>query len=75
MRTIQLHIPDSVDLKDYDFSMIIASKLYEEAKLSAGQAAEIVGLSKRAFIEMLGKYGVSVFSTSISDLNSDIANA
>lgn len=75
MRTIQLHIPDSVDLKDYDLSMIIASKLYEEAKLSAGQAAEIVGLSKRAFIEMLGKYGVSVFSTSISDLKSDIANA
>ena len=75
MRTIQLNIPDNVDLKDYDFSMIIASKLYEEAKLSAGQAAEIVGLSKRAFIEMLGKYGVSVFSTSISDLHSDIANA
>lgn len=75
MRTIQLHIPDSVDLKDYDFSMIIASKLYEEAKLSAGQAAEIVGLSKRAFIEILGKYEVSIFSTSISDLKSDIANA
>jgi predicted HTH domain antitoxin len=75
MRTIQLNIPDSVDLKDYDFSMIIASKLYEEAKLSAGQAAEIVGLSKRAFIEMLGKYNVSVFSTSIADLHSDIANA
>lgn len=75
MRTIQLNIPDNVDLKDYDFSMIIAAKLYEDAKLSAGQAAEIVGLSKRAFIEMLGKYGVSVFSTSISDLHSDIANA
>jgi predicted HTH domain antitoxin len=55
MRTIQLNIPDSIDLKDYDFSMIIAAKLYEDAKLSAGQAAEIVGLSKRAFIEMLGK--------------------
>jgi len=75
MRTIQIHIPDSVELKDYDFSMIIASKLYEEAKLSAGQAAEMVGLSKRAFIEMLGKYDVSIFSTSISDLKSDIANA
>lgn len=75
MRTIQLNIPDSVDLKDYDFSMIVAVKLYEDAKLSAGQAAEIVGLSKRAFIEMLGKYRVSVFSTSISDLHNDIANA
>ncbi|PWD97744.1 UPF0175 family protein [Marinilabilia rubra] len=75
MRTVQLNIPDSLDLKDYDFSMIVAAKLYEEAKLSAGQAAEIVGLSKRAFIEMLGKYGVSVFSDSITDLHSDITNA
>lgn len=75
MRTIQINIPDSVDMKDYDFSMIIAAKLYEDAKLSSGQAAQIVGLSKRAFLEMLGKYGVSVFSTSISDLHADIANA
>jgi predicted HTH domain antitoxin len=75
MRTIQINIPDSVGLKDYNFSMIVAAKLYEDAILSSGEAAKIVGLSKRAFIEMLGKYGVSVFSTSISDLHSDIANA
>jgi predicted HTH domain antitoxin len=75
MRTIQLNIPDNVGLKDYDLSMIVAAKLYEDAIISAGQAAEIVGLSKRAFIEILGKYGVSVFSTSITDLQSDIANA
>ncbi|MCR9183336.1 MAG: UPF0175 family protein [Flavobacteriaceae bacterium] len=75
MRTIHLNIPENVDLKDYDFSMIIAAKLYEDAKLSAGQAAKMVGLSKRAFIELLGKYGVSVFSKSISDLHSDIKNA
>lgn len=75
MRTIQINIPDSLDLKDYDYSMIIAAKLYEDAKLSSGQAAQIVGLSKRAFIEMLGKYGVSVLSTSVADLHSDIANA
>jgi len=75
MRTIQINVPDNLDLKDYDFSMIVAAKLYEDAKLSAGQAAELVGLSKRAFIEMLGKYGVSVFSQSVSDLQSDIKNA
>jgi len=75
MRTIQLNIPDSIDLKDYDFSMIVASKLYEDGKLSSGQAAQIVGLSKRAFIEMLGKYGVPVFTTCVSDLHSDMANA
>ncbi len=75
MRKISINIPDNVDLKDYDLSMIIASKLYEDAKLSAGQAAKIVGLSKRAFIEILGKYGASIFSKSIEDLRSDIKNA
>lgn len=75
MRTIQFRVPDDIDLKDYDFSMIIASKLYEDGKLSSGQAAEIAGLSKRTFIELLGRYGVSTFSKSISDLHSDIANA
>ena len=75
MRTIHLNIPDNVDLNDHDFSMIIAAKLYEDAKLSAGEAAEMVGLSKRAFIEILGKYGVSVFSSSLTDLHSDISNA
>jgi len=75
MRTIQLNVPDSLELKDYDFLMIVAVKLYEDAKLSAGQAAELAGLSKRAFIEMLGKFGVSIFSTSNSDLLLDIENA
>lgn len=75
MRVVQLNIPDSVELKDYDFSMIIASKLYEDSTLSAGQAAEIAGLTKRAFLEILGRYGVSIFSSSIEDLRTDIANA
>ncbi len=75
MRTIQLNIPNNIELSDYDFSMSLAAKLYEDAKLSAGQAAQIVGLSKRAFIEMLGKFGVSVFSTDIIDLHKDITNA
>jgi predicted HTH domain antitoxin len=75
MRTININIPDSLEMSDYDFSMMVAAKLYEDKKLSTGQAAEMVGLSKRSFIEVLGKYGVSLFSSSINDLHSDIANA
>ncbi len=75
MKTIQIKVPNDIGLNEYDFSMILATKLYEDAKLSAGQAAEIVGLSKRAFIEVLGKFGVSVFSKSIEDLHNDIKNA
>lgn len=75
MRTIQFKVPDDIDIKDVDFTMIVASKLYEDGKLSSGQAAEVAGLSKRTFIELLGRYGVSVFSNSIADLQHDIANA
>ena len=75
MRTVKIKIPDSVEMSDYDFLMMVAAKLYEDGKLSSGQASEIVGLSKRAFIEILGKYGVSIFSNSVEDLHSDIDNA
>ena len=75
MRTIQIKIPENIDMSDYDFTMMVAAKLYEDKKLSSGEAAEMVGLTKRTFIELIGKYGVSFFSSSISDLHSDIANA
>lgn len=58
-----------------DLTMIIASKLYEEGKLSLGQAAELANLSKRAFAEILGKYNVSIFNYPASDIARDIANA
>ena len=54
---------------------MLAAKLYEQGKLTLGQSAKVAGLSKRAFIEILGVYGVSVFSTSIDDLLKDIENA
>lgn len=36
--------------------MTLAAKLYEMGTLSGGQAAELVGVSKRTFLELLGKY-------------------
>ena len=75
MKTISLQIPDDLDLKQLDFAMIVASKLYEEGRLSSGQAADLVGISKRTFIELLGNYQVSVFGNSILDLKSDLKNA
>jgi len=75
MRKLQLNIPDSVDKNDHELTLLIAAKLYEAGTLTSGQAAELAGLSKKAFIEIIGKYGVSVFSTSVDELDSDIANA
>ncbi|MCA1752236.1 MAG: UPF0175 family protein [Cryomorphaceae bacterium] len=75
MRTVQFNIPDSVDINDAELSMIVASTLYEKGKLSLGQAAEMAGLTKRTFAELLGKYGVSIFNYPPSDLSKDVENA
>jgi len=75
METITINIPAGINTKIFDVQIYLAAKLYEDAILSAGQAAKIAGISKRAFIEILGHYGVSVFGESLNDLKSDIANA
>ena len=75
MNKVILNIPENLNLKAFDLSVYVASKLYEDGLVSAGQAAEMVGISKRAFIEILGKSGVSLFSKSIEDLDKDITNA
>jgi predicted HTH domain antitoxin len=77
MRTVQLNIelPAMVTVTEFELKTLLASKLYEKEELSLGQAARVAGLSKRAFIEILGNYQVSVFPENESDLRSDIANA
>ncbi len=75
MKTITLNIPDSLDIDDNNLAMFIASKLYEEGRLSLGQAAELANLSKRTFAELLGKYNVSIINYPASDISRDVANA
>jgi predicted HTH domain antitoxin len=75
MRTISLQIPEMLELDDLQLSMIFASSLYEQGKLSLGQAAEVAGLSKRTFAELLGSYGFSLFNYPATDLIQDVAKA
>jgi predicted HTH domain antitoxin len=75
MKTITLPLPDTFNLSEMELKIILAGELYERKKLSLGQAAELAGLSKRTFIEIMGKYGFSLFSDSEEDLLSDIENA
>ncbi len=75
MRTVTLNIPDGLDLDNNDIAMLVATRLYEQGKLSLGQAAELVGHTKRTFAELLGHYNVSIFNYPSSDLSRDVANA
>jgi len=75
MRTLTVNLPSTVELDEKELLLMLASKLYEKGKLSLGQAAELAGYSKRAFIEVLGNYGVSVFNYPADDLERDVENA
>lgn len=75
MRTVNFRVPDTVNLDDKEIAMIVASSLYEKGKLSLGQAAELAGLTKRTFAELLGKHDVSIFNYPPTDLTRDVKNA
>ncbi len=75
LRTLQLNFPNTIEQSDEELRLFIAAKLYENGILTSGQAAELAGLSKREFIEVIGNYNVSVFSGLVEDLESDIKNA
>jgi predicted HTH domain antitoxin len=75
MQTLTLNVPDSFETNSNEFSLQIASYLYERGKLSLGQAAEMVGLSKRTFAELLKLYNVSIFNYPASELSKDVSNA
>ena len=74
MQEIILKLPNTFNTSDWELKMILAVKMFEMGKLSSGQAAEMVGISKRAFVEMLGKFNVSVFGYTSDDIKEDLQN-
>lgn len=66
MKTLTILLPDSVD--ERDVKMHVAAMLFEKGMISSGQAAKLIGISKREFLETVGKYGVSIFGETAEDL-------
>lgn len=75
MSTLTIRLPDSVDVEKADVLRMIAARLYERGTLSLGQAAELAGMRKWDFAEVLGDYGVSIFNYPASELAEDVRNA
>ena len=75
MTTLTLNLPKTVKFDERELVLILATKLYEKGKLSLGQSAELAGFTKRAFMEILGDYGVSIFNYSPDELEKDLENA
>jgi predicted HTH domain antitoxin len=66
MKTLTINLPEEVELDKV--KMIIAVSLFEQGILSSGQAAELVGISRRQFLEEVGKYDVSIFGENETDI-------
>jgi predicted HTH domain antitoxin len=65
---VSLPITVSVD----EARLLLAVKLYEAGKITLGQGAKLSGFSKRAFMEILGRYSVPVFNYSAEDLRQEL---
>ena len=75
MKNLSVAIPESVEAEEWELKMMLAAMLYQQGRATGGEAAAVAGMTKRTFLEMLGKFGVSVFSDSVDDLREDVRNA
>lgn len=71
MKELTLNIPKDFALDEAETKKFLAAKLYEAGKLSLGQAAELAGLSKSDFSEILSDYGVSLINYSSAEIIRD----
>ena len=71
MQTITITLPDATELDARQTVKFLASKLYEAGKLSLGQAADMAGLTKVAFAEILGDFGVSLINYPVTEMKRD----
>ena len=70
MSTLEVDLPPN--LSEEEAKLFLAVKLYEVGKASLGQAARLAGFSKRAFIEVLGRYKIPVFDYSPEELRREL---
>jgi len=68
---LTLNIPENHNLSEKETQRFLVAKLYESGKLSPGQAADLAGLSKIAFSEILADFDVSLINYPPSDVLRD----
>jgi predicted HTH domain antitoxin len=72
-------LPDALKKSRAEFEeearMAMAIKLFEMKQLSSGQAAELAGMNRVAFLMSLHRFGVAMIDYSEEELLADIANA
>ena len=70
--TVELTLDLPSSLSKDEVQTFLAVKLYETERVSLGQAARLAVFSKRAFIEVLGKYKVPIINYSPDELREEL---
>ncbi|RLC62995.1 MAG: UPF0175 family protein [Chloroflexi bacterium] len=52
---------------------LIALELFREGRISSGKGAELLGVSKLAFIQLLSQHGIDYFIESPEELKAEVA--
>lgn len=82
MKTISIQLPESLfsalrkdkDEFTQELRLVAAVKWYELGKITQGQAAELAGLSRSDFINILAHYQVSPFQYTPEEIETEIQN-
>ena len=81
MHKVEIEYPDEVLEGNLDETQIqslareaLYVRLYEQSLLSSGRAAELLGITRWAFLDLLDRYGVSSFDENI-DFDEELRRA
>jgi predicted HTH domain antitoxin len=69
---ITLELPDIPDVNHQYINEALIALLYVQGKLSQSQACQLLNLNRRAFEEMLPKYGFSILVDSEDNINVEL---
>jgi predicted HTH domain antitoxin len=65
MTTMTIQVPEMLEQEHDETVRFLAAKLYEAGKLRMGQAAEMCGMKKWDFAEILINYGIHFMDASV----------
>jgi predicted HTH domain antitoxin len=68
----KIDIPEEISADDA--KLYLAMKLFEEGKMSSGQASQYAGFSKKAFAEILGKHKIPIIDYPADEIELDLEN-
>ena len=70
--TVSISVPNEAGVDEHFLKEAVAATLYYTGKLTGKQARDMLGMTRRAFEEMLPRYGYSILVDSQENLTIEL---